>query len=169
MCVAASMPTNKNVELDGRDGLKLFPHGICSYFIPNLTRINGGWWISIARHLRMFYCFTTLVPNSRRLVFGEALKMVLEAHHLTRNPVPKAAINEYKNHMEECLKQVIQICAPHTSSACNSIKFHQPVHWYLTRIDLGCSAMEKSLEKMLGESQKKPFKHTNARFDVEVH
>jgi hypothetical protein len=29
--------------------------------------------------------------------------------------------------------------------------------------------MEKSLEKMLGESQKKPFKHTNARFDVEVH
>jgi hypothetical protein len=28
--------------------------------------------------------------------------------------------------------------------------------------------MEKSLEKMLGESQKKPFKHTNAKFDVEV-
>jgi hypothetical protein len=127
MCVAASMPTNKNVELDGRDGLKLFPHGICSYFIPNLTRINGGWWISIARHLRMFYCFTTLVTSSSKLVFGEALKMVLEAHHLTRNPVPKDAINEYKNHMEECLKQVIQICAPHTSSACNSIKFRQPV------------------------------------------
>jgi hypothetical protein len=30
-------------------GLKLFPHGICCYFIPNLTRINGGWWISVGK------------------------------------------------------------------------------------------------------------------------
>lgn len=162
------MPTNKNVELEGRDGLKLFPHGICCYFIPNLTRINGGWWISIARHLRMFYCFTNLVGNASKIIFGEALTMVLEAHHMTRNPVRKDQINEYKKHMEKCVEVVIHICAPSTASGCNSIKFHQPVHRYLTRIEIGCSAMEKSLEKMLGESQKKPFKHTNAKFDVEV-
>ena len=94
--------------------------------------------------------------------------MVLLAHHMTRNPVRKDTINEYKTHIEKCLEAVIQICAPSSASGCNSIKFHQPVHWYLTRIEIGCSAMEKSLEKMLGESQKKPFKHTNAKFDVEV-
>ncbi len=70
--------------------------------------------------------------------------------------------------MEKCVEVVIHICAPSTASGCNSIKFHQPLHWYLTRIEIGCSAMEKSLEKTLGESQKKPFKHTNAKFDVEV-
>jgi hypothetical protein len=29
--------------------------------------------------------------------------------------------------------------------------------------ELGCSANEKSLERYLGEAQKKHFKHTNAR------
>jgi hypothetical protein len=34
---------------------------------------------------------------------------------------------------------------------------------------MGCAAMEKSLEKMLGESKKKTFKFTNSRFDIEVY
>jgi hypothetical protein len=38
----------------------------------------------------------------------------------------------------------------------------------MTRIEIGCAAMEKSLERMLEETQKKPFKYTNSRHDVEV-
>jgi len=34
--------------------------------------------------------------------------------------------------------------------------------------ELGCSANEKSLERYLGETQKKHFKHTNARYNTEV-
>ncbi len=33
--------------------------------------------------------------------------------------------------------------------------------------ELGCSANEKSLERNLGEMQKKHFKHTNARYNTE--
>ena len=33
--------------------------------------------------------------------------------------------------------------------------------------ELGCSANEKSLERYLGEKQKKHFKHTNTRYNTE--
>ena len=33
--------------------------------------------------------------------------------------------------------------------------------------ELGCSANEKSLERYLGEAQKKHFKHTNTRYNTE--
>ncbi len=33
--------------------------------------------------------------------------------------------------------------------------------------ELGCSANENSLERNLGEMQKKHFKHTNARYNTE--
>ena len=156
MAVAPAIPQCKNVELGGRDGLKTFQHGVCSYFIPKVTRINGGWWISIARHLRIFFCFTTLISDATKVVFAEAFQMLLKIHHMTRNPVFKTDINDYKKDHEEFLKMLVHICAPSTKTRCRSIKFHQPTHWYQTRIDLGCAAMEKSLEKMLGESQKKP-------------
>lgn len=45
---------NKNVELNGRDNFKLFQHGI-THFIRKVRRIDGGWHISIARHLQIFW------------------------------------------------------------------------------------------------------------------
>ena len=33
--------------------------------------------------------------------------------------------------------------------------------------ELGCSANEKSLERYLGEAQKRHFKHTNTRYNTE--
>jgi hypothetical protein len=93
--------------------------------------------------------------------------MLLEAHHMIRNPLKKCDIVKYKEHFMTLVARLIQICRPFTKSGCKSIKFHQPYHWYLTRIEIGCAAMEKSLERMLGETQKKPFKYTNSRFDVE--
>jgi hypothetical protein len=169
VAVAVALPQCKNVELGGRDGLKTFQQGVCAYFIPKPTRINGGWWISIARHLRIFYYFT-LISDATKVVFAEAFQMLLKIHHMTRNPVFfKMKINDYKRHHEEFLKVLIHICKPSTKSRCKSIKFYQPTHWYFTRIETGCASMEKALEKMLGESQKKPFKFTNSRFDIEVY
>ncbi len=60
---ALPQPQRKNVEWGGRDRLKTFRHGVCAYFIPKPTRINGGWWISIARQLRIFFCFTPLISD----------------------------------------------------------------------------------------------------------
>jgi hypothetical protein len=37
------MPSNKNVELGGRDGFKFFIHCETSYMLPKVRRINGGW------------------------------------------------------------------------------------------------------------------------------
>jgi hypothetical protein len=53
--LARRMPSNKNVELGGRDGFKFFKHGVTSYLLPKVRRINGGWWISIARQLKIFF------------------------------------------------------------------------------------------------------------------
>ena len=58
--LARSMPSNKNVELGGRDGFKFFKHGVTSYLLPKVRRINGGWWISIARQLKIFFVSQTL-------------------------------------------------------------------------------------------------------------
>ena len=63
---------------------------------------------------------------------------------------------------------VIALNTKYTPSDCNSIKYHWPYHWSDTRRELGCSAAEKSLERKLGEVQKRNFKYTNGRNDVEV-
>ncbi len=60
------------------------------------------------------------------------------------------------------------ICEPTTASGCNSAKYHLPVHWLDTRLELGCSANEKSLERKLDEAQKKYFRLTNGKQGAQV-
>ncbi len=55
IALARHIPSNKNVELGGRDGFKFFIHGVTSYMLPKVRRTNGGWWIFIARQLKMFF------------------------------------------------------------------------------------------------------------------
>jgi hypothetical protein len=135
---------------------------------PKVRRINGGWWISIARHLRVFFSTTTLVSNDTKLRNARALDLLFEVHHLLRLHIIKANLQEFQDKVNALLVLLIQICGPHSKSGCKSIKFHWPYHWAQNRQELGCSAEEKSLERMLGESQKKFFKHCNGRFDVEA-
>jgi hypothetical protein len=63
--LSTKMPSNKNVELGGRDGFKYFKHGVSSYMLPKVRRINGGWWISIARQLQIFFVSQELSPMHR--------------------------------------------------------------------------------------------------------
>lgn len=168
MSVGQSTPSNTNVQLGGRDGCKYFHYGVTHFMRPKVRRINGGWWISIARQLRIFFCATGLVSNDTKKRNQNALNLLFEVHHLLRSHVLKANILEFQNKINDLLAAMIEICGPHTTSGCNSIKFHWPYHWGQNRQELGCTAEEKSLERMLGESQKKFFKHTNAKFDVEA-
>jgi hypothetical protein len=48
------------------------------------------------------------------------------------------------------------------------MKYHLPYHWADTRLQLGCSAAEKSLERKLGEAQKKYFPLTNGKHGAQV-
>ena len=167
MTVARLTPTNKNVELGGRDGCKLFHFGVTTFMRPNVKRINGGWWISIARQLRIFYCFTTLVCDETKKRYSKALQLLFEVHHQLRNHILKLYIDEFQNTINNLLVAMIDVCRPNFPSGCKSIKFHWGYHWAESRIQLGCTADEKSLERMLGESQKKFFKSTNARYDID--
>ena len=68
---------------------------------------------------------------------------------------------DYQADIDALLHLMVAICAPSTPSECKSIKFHWPRHWAQTRAELGCSALEKSLERKLGEAHKKNFAYTN--------
>jgi hypothetical protein len=95
--LASKMPSNKNVQLGGRDGFKFFKHGVTSYMLPKVRRINGGWWISIARQLKIFFCVTKIVSDATRTKFCEALSLLFEVHHGLRNPLHKDDLDSYRN------------------------------------------------------------------------
>jgi hypothetical protein len=63
--VAEACPTNKNVELGGRDGFKLFPYGVSGY-VRGHRRIDGGWHIAIARHLHIFMCTSDILTLPKK-------------------------------------------------------------------------------------------------------
>ena len=165
--VAARTPPNKNVEVGGRDGCKTFPHGVTNW-IRKERRINGGWHVAIARHLHVYLATTPLLPLATRAKIGEAYSLLLEVHSSLRYAVLKTDLRRYQGVINDLLKAMVDMNTKYTPSNCNSIKYHWAFHWADTRRELGCSAAEKSLERKLGEVQKRNFKFTNGRFNVEV-
>ena len=147
------------MELSGRDGFKPFPNGVTSWIRgakgTKGRRINGGWHISIARQLRVFFTTTPLLPPRIRAQMGEVYDLLIRVHAQLRIPLRKEKLADYQKVINDCLAAMVPICRPHTPGDCKSIKFHWPYHWSDTRRDLGCSAAEKSLERKLGEAQKK--------------
>jgi hypothetical protein len=65
--------------------------------------------------------------------------------------------------IDDLLQIILEICLPYVQSKGNSIKFHWPRHWVYFRLNLGCSADEKSLERKLAETQKKFYRFTNGK------
>jgi hypothetical protein len=155
------------VELYGRDTLKFFPHGI-THFIRKGRRIDGGWHIAIARHLQVFVGNTHVIGNAMKQDFARAYNLLFKVHSSLRLPVQRAKLSRYQDTINALLDCMVEICAPSVKSGCKSIKYHWPRHWSDTRRELGCSANEKSLERKLGEIQKKNFTYTNSRYSVDV-
>jgi hypothetical protein len=160
-------PPNKNVELYGRDNMKLFPHGI-THFIRQGRRIDGGWHIAIARHLQIWLGNTNLISKDTKEKFARMYDLVFLVHSNLRLPVRRDQLPRYQETINDLLDIMVEVCAPSTKKQCNSIKYHWPRHWSDTRRELGCSVNEKSLERKLGEIQKKNFSYTNARYNVDV-
>ena len=131
--LATKMPSNKNVELGGRDGFKYFKHGVSSYMLPKVRRINGGWWISIARQLQIFFCVTQIISDTTRTKFCVALSLLFEVHDGVRNPVDKDDLGLYQGKINYLLTTLVDIALPWSKSQCQSIKFHWPRHWAHTR------------------------------------
>jgi hypothetical protein len=131
--LARRMPSNKNVELGGRDGFKFFKHGVTSYLLPKVRRINDGWWISIARQLKIFFCITNIVSDATRNKFCDALSLLFEVHHGLRNPLHKTDLDHYQGKIDFLLTTLVDISLPWSKSQCKSIKYHWPRHWGHTR------------------------------------
>ncbi len=160
--VALELTQNNNVEMRERDGFRTFPHGV-THFVISEKRIDGGWHVSIARHFRIFLYTTSLLSNNTKKLFCKAYNLLLQVHVALRNPLPKSQEAEYQLDINDLLTCMRDICERTTPSACNSPKYHLPYHWLHTRLQLGCSVSEKSLERKLGEAQKKYFSFTNGK------
>jgi hypothetical protein len=155
------------VELNGRDTFKLFQHGI-THFVRLCRRIDGGWHVSIARHLQVFLGNTDMISDGTKGKFAKVYDLLFHVHASLRLPVRRDQLGDYQRTINDLLDAMVEICIPSTKRKCNSIKFHWPRHWAITRRELGCSAAEKSLERKLGEIQKKNYAFTNSRYDVDV-
>ena len=166
MKVASAPTLNSNVEIGERSGFKLFKHGVTEYLLKS-RRIDGGWYISILRHLHVVLCTTTdfFRPRERELV-AQACNQCIKVHAALRLPLLKVNIGNYEADIDRLLELAVEVCAPSTPSGCASIKFHWPRHWTQTRLDLGCSAQEKSLERKLGEAHKRNYAYTNKNVDM---
>ena len=167
MAVSRETAPSKNVELGGKDGFKRFAHGVTGW-VRNARRINGGWHIAMARYFRVFFTTTHLLTPELHAQIGEAYDLLMKVHTAVRIALPKGAVHVYQGAINDLLDAMVVLCAPNTPSECQSIKYHWARHWGNYRVDLGCSAQEKSLERKLGETQKKNFKFTNGRGDIEV-
>ena len=155
------------MELSGRDALKTFLHGVTGY-IRDVRRIDGGWHIAIARTLHLALCTSNFVSNETKQRFSRAYHLLFKIHDYLRLPLAKNAIEDYQERINALLAAMLPITTPHTESLCNSIKYYWPRHWGDTRVQLGTSANEKSLERKLSETQKKNHKLTNGQGDISV-
>ena len=115
----------------------------------------------LRKHLKQFHPPSRFFPPYERAQVAAACSLCVRVHCALRLPVKKDKLAEYQEDINALLHLAVQICAPSTPSECQSIKFHWPRHWAQTRADLGCSALEKSLERKLGEAHKKNYAYTN--------
>ena len=108
-------PANKNVELHGRDTMKLFQHGI-THFIRKSRRIDGGWHIAIARHMQVYVGTTGLLSRASKAKYAHMYDLLFEEHTSLRLPVHSTALARYQQNIDDLLECMIDICTPHTKS-----------------------------------------------------
>jgi hypothetical protein len=78
--IASSDTQNSNVEVGERSGFKLFRHGVTDYLLKK-RRIDGGWYISILRHLHVVLCTSTqFFPSIERAKVAAACTLCAKVH-----------------------------------------------------------------------------------------
>ena len=72
MQIASAGTSNTNVEMDETNGFKRFRHGVTEWLL-NQRRIDGGWYISILRHLHVVVTTSDdLMTRDQRRTIAEA-------------------------------------------------------------------------------------------------
>lgn len=151
--VARQNVTNKNVELRGKNGFKLFPNGI-AHIIRNGISVDGSFHIAMARHLHVYLCNLELLPMDMQQTFGRAYELLLQVHTSLRLPVPKCELKKYQNTIDSLMVMLKMICRESSLSDCNSIKFHY--HFIGVKQDLNLDVLQtKSPSKKNCQSLKK--------------
>jgi hypothetical protein len=132
--------------------------------------VDGTSDISISRHLRVFLCTTTLLRNNTKKLYATAFSLLFTVHASLRLPLKKTLVGQYQNDINELLHLIKKIARTCTirGKGVDVVKLHLPYHWADTRMQLGCAAAEKSLERKLGEAQKKYFPMTNGKDGAQV-
>jgi hypothetical protein len=122
----------------------------------------------MARQMHVFFCTVEYLSLENKLLIAKAYSMLYEVECGLRSPMRKSEVHVFEHLIECLLDAIIAICLPYSKSKCNSIKYHSPYHWGDTRVQLGCSPNERSLEKKLAETQKRNYTFTNKKDNVEV-
>ncbi len=77
---------NTNSEISAHDSFKLFPHGFAGY-IRNENRVDGGWHLSMTRHLHVWLCTSDFLTNDKKLLCSTACNKLYEVDTFLRWPV----------------------------------------------------------------------------------
>jgi hypothetical protein len=154
-------PQNSNVEVNGRDAFQLFPHGVAD-FIQNKRRLNANWYGPLSDQLQYFLMGNDILSNQRKKQMCELAHMGRQIHYMIRQPVESfTGPEEYQEYLDVFCKKLIAYNTIPSPTSCNSIKYHAARHWGEDRRQLGCSAMEYSLERALGDHFTKFWGLTN--------
>ncbi len=154
------------MEISECDGFKLFKNGFADY-VRNGNRIDGGWHMSITRHLHVWLCTSDVLSRDKKLLCATACSKLYEVDAFLRWPVKKTELAYYSLLIDDLLQILVEISILYVKCQGNSIKFHWPRHWVYFRLNLGCAAAEKTLERKLAETQKKFFRFTNGKGDID--
>ena len=123
--------------------------------------------MSITRHLHVWLCTSSILPNDKKLLCATACCKLYEVDAFLRWPVERRKLAYYSVVIDDLLQILIEMSRPYVKCKGNSIKFHWPRHWVYFRLNLGCSAAEKTLERKLAETQKKFYRFTNGKGDID--
>ena len=107
----------------------------------------------MTRHLHVWLCTSDFLTNDKKLLCSTACSKLYEVDAFLRWPVKKTKLAYYSVLIDDLLEILVELCRPYVKKQGNSFKFHWPRHWVYFRLNLGCPADEKSLERKLSETK----------------
>ena len=148
--------------------LKCSPTASLGIFEMSAELMGAGISPLPGPYIYLALCTCSYLRDETKQRLSHAFHLLFKVHDSLRLPLPKSSINDYQDDINALLAAMLPINTPYTESNCNSVKYHWPRHWGDTRVQLGTSANEKSLERKLSETQKKNYKLTNGHGDISV-
>jgi hypothetical protein len=108
IALATNGVLNSNVELSGRNGWKLFRHGLTEYIVKK-RRIDGSWYMPMIRQLHVILVdpFVTILPDNMKRQVASACNRIYKVHAALRLPLPKTELTAYQDNVNACLEEIV--------------------------------------------------------------